>query len=569
MGKRGRLLFSIFILLAIASIFGYFYITKSEIKKDFDIVQRFDIVIEPIFNTSYRYYYDGSLIEMRGEVLRAVFSYIYNNTPYVVMLIDNISAGRQDIVIYDIGSKSIIDAREVPNVGSPLRYSYHVARDRVIITIASWVPDDIVIQKITIDNLNISNIETIVLRQLNNTCFPPVDNAILVETNNGDRIYITCLNRTTYREEALLLDSDGNIIDKVTLYTERGARHYGIIETKDYVFFGSADGTTLMLYKYDKNAKTLEKLVSVPPEVGFPRYSFIVDYMNNVIMSSEWACLWIWRVDFGNNIKCFSASGTDLYGPFEAGTIRGDKIFRITSAVTTHNYELLKYSINGDNLSVERIRSGVLINLTKVFNISFDGNGGSYFFSGYRLMEIIGGNYFSEIPIILSFGISYLPEGGYSFKYDEWYTFVLADIDNYTASILVIANDTVFYFINESHRRINEIYLLSDRYVLSVCKYTSDEELGKSVLQERNCTVYLLKKVLQTVDKRETGFGIEITPTPTEINITYPNVTQNVTTTRPTGIQSVIEILRRNWWLILLAILLLILIAASLRRRTT
>jgi len=627
MENKGKLLFFVFILLVILGIFGYFYMTKSQIERDFEIYNESYIYADLVYEVNSSAYvfftWEERIFETNGTFLLAAIPYYYNNMPYIILinhewnytLYNNIIvSSNYTVSIYNPITKEIIDQVYFsgPAADSPsaiTAVAYDIGNRKIISIARNGVP--LQLSKIVIEDANIKEVrECIDCANISNRIAGrgiSVYFSVLLEGNNTDYVVVVYENTSVFPHNIYLriYDEYGNLLQEVIRSWSTDVMLISYFESKNYVFVSlSIDDYTrvyTILLIYNKNNKSIylfeDTIYVFKPYMPTYLSRLFGDYDKDIAAVVTEGRLYIYTEKTGVNVIDMG-----WVAPVD-GIMIDNKIMLYISTMyyqTNIDYWLYNYSIDNNTINIYLLSRGILINTTTAFL----GEDYYYILNVPRVTPVYVHN--NMYDIISSWNSS-IPLGFVSsnpYGSVDRIIYMLLDVNNYRIYPTVVYDrrTNVSYGMDPKFRigMYNHMYL--SPIICEISSYrTGPYEYPAVASLNTSCKVYMLylgnipSKVnnitnetqqlnetvtnetiitnetnvtLQPQPRPQPGFGVEITPTPTEINITYPNVTQNVTVTRPTGIQSVIEIMRRNWWIILLAILLLILIAAGLRRRT-
>jgi len=589
------------VILFAAAIGGYFVI-KSQIQKDFVIAEMPNVMLEPVLEFRASSIFNATTGEYigYGEYPFAVFPYYYNNTPYALGII--VSYNETDkvyIKLYHLPTKSVVSEKVIEKqymrvISGPSTFYYTDKSGRMIATVYVGSTDgstflNWTVYKIVVEGGNITEFKEIY--SLNNPTYPPqldLHQAIVFEGLDRDYILLMIKDRTQNTRIFMALDEYKNLLYYVSTYGEFLGR--AVYETNKTIVFavGFTEGAnikTIHYFVFDKDTKTFTRIEVIPGEISFGAQNFIAGYNEDLVIFRTNPMIGIIR---GERFETYAF--LDVY----RGWVKGNKVFGITwqnnyPEYYLVNYQLFNYSFD-EGFNAQKIAEGLFMNLISPF---FEGTGapGDFWIDWLdRYVEVLGlkGNYLSILKAVNERNIK------------RGYYVTLVDLDNYKVyNIKVgearwvtesITQEGLIYYIWYNVPYIMENAIYHPRFLIPFVNTTAVFVRNATTMEylygASNITVvvYALTTypIVQNITnetqiqpqpqpKPQTGFGVEITPTPTEINITQPSVTQNVTVTRPTypGIQSVIEMVRRNWWIILVAILLLILVGSSLRKRAS
>jgi len=603
MEYRNKLVFFVFILLAILGIYTYFYISKSQIEKDFEIAYKPHIYADLIYEEVYE---NGT-----GRYLISAIPYFYKNTPYIIIVDYDLNESfiynyppppmvNYTVKLYNPINREIVDEANVTvyvrnlyffevDLASPIVTAYTFEDKKIISIFPTFVWNYSQVFKIVIEDAKVKEIKKYEFGRWfgeENFWFPSeVWYAAVFEGNNTDYILVV------RRDRIIIFDEQGNILFDKSDVPGRD-RYVKFYETKNYVAF------TIIT----------DEIQEVIPYT----YTFIYDKKNNnlSLLENFFVLFGNYEEDvlvllaFNGYIYIFTKNIGLVGLPLivhnvGGGIVTDDKIILLTSLFYDRNtpiyYWLYEYKI-GEEVYISLMANGTFINLPNLLNES------GYEYTTFYISELIPLNksdniydivyskkdYVSFIVVIKRYATSRF--------YDDWYGIYggwvgisgLIDLNNYILYPVTFYNNYEITKIEKLWEDNDEEYIrylganLYNTMYLSPVIYEAyyNSSTGDTVyIKGRVYMFYIDTSLLslnnvtnetnRTRPQPQPGFGIVITAP--EMNITIPpyNVTQNVTTTRRTGIQSVIEIIGRNWWLILLAILLLILIAASLRRRAS
>jgi len=629
MEYRNKLVFFVFILLAILGIYTYFYISKSQTE--------IGVITKPALEIfQYREIYREGIgwSVIYGEMVLAVFPYYYNNTSYVLLLTELNSDTRFSniptnvtlpVKLYNLLTKSVVDERIIVEqtreefLENKIRddfiiglYSHYIDKSgKLIATVQldvyyykiideeyGWWESGykgIVVYKIVVDGENITETKTIYYFE----GVPPY--TIRMTFEGVDKDYMIALSSN----QVLLIDEYRNILWS-SLHNGRVIAEEAY-ETNSAVIYTAVfeDGKTDYIV-FDKNTKTFTYTFTVDVNIdygklylGFPL--FIGGYYEDIVIPILYPSVGFVK---GKMINITDPIDVDF------GWVKKDKIFGIkieyneSTDSTETRYKVYNYTFVNNTISIQKIEEGQFVT---VFQHVSNWEMIIRKWLGKHI-EVIGlpDNYLPILQIPLYFREEWI----FPHDPDVIVELFLIDIYNYCRVYIIelfdqysrsVTNESTNYY----EKGINYMFSFNHpRFLLPILIQNTtviiDKELGGLDFLDSNVTMMLYElvasstetsyinivdicKTNETIITNETviinetnrtqpqpqpGFGIVITAP--EMNITMPpyNMTQNVTTTRRTGIQSVIEIIGRNWWIILLAILLLILIAASLRRRS-
>jgi len=619
MENKSKLLFFVFILLAIVSIFKYFYMIKSQIERDFEIAYEpyiyADLVYE-VNSSAYVFFtWEYRVFETNGTFLLAAVPYYYNNIPYIILinhewnytLYNNIIvSSNYTASIYNPITKEIIDqisfrgpAADSPSATTVVAYDID---NRKIISIArNGVP--LQLSKIVIENASIKEVrECIDCDNISNKIASGgirVFFSMLLEGNNTDYVVVVYENTSVFPNNIYLriYDEHGNLLREFMSVWYTDSIRVSYFESKNYIFVGlSIDRyppvyTVLLIYnKNSKNIDLFEDMIYlIRPN---PVYLSVLfgDYDKDIAAIVNQGRLYIYTEKTG--VKVIDLGWVDLI----RGIIIDDKIMLYRSDIYYHSgwkdnidYWLYNYSIDNNTINISLLSRGVLINTTAFLGEDYE----QYDFDQFNYYSIV--NIPRVMPVYVHDDMydiisSWNSSIFFGFVISNFFgsvdriIYMLLDVNNYRIypTIVYDRRTNVSYGMDPKFRigTYNHMYL--SPIVCEISSYrTGPYEYPAVASLNTSCRVYMLylgnipskvnnvtNETNKTQPRPQPDFSIEITPTPTEINITYLNITQNATTTRRTGIQSVIEIVRRNPWIILVAILLLILMAIGLRRRT-
>jgi len=616
------------VLLVALGISGYFYIIKSQIEKDFEIAYEPYIYADLAYEEHWSGYeariYDpntGSsytIRDMNGTILAAAIPYYYNNTPYIILISYKKdyplggASSNYTIKVYNPITKEIVDQayfygpRHLTILWDLNIIAYTQDNKKVITLHSKTYGLTLHLSKVVVEDAMIKEIKTYMdaYRNVSKWLEDPYTGQVEVivyflvifEGNSSDYIVVYYYNYTGNTYYLRIFDESGNILfDKSWQITYM---HISFYESKDYVFIGAInpDNNIISILIYNKNNRGFyfyeNTNVSIYNVEMSHRYIF-GNYNKNRIATVGTDPMHIFTEDTGIIQITLDEVYTNISDQrrFVGGILADDKIILYDKLFSSLfydpniKYRLYNYSINENNIDVSLISKGNLVNVPNLLNWV----GGIFFASvipettplylhnnKYNIIYSWE-NYVPLVILIDKYG------GGHAGIYG------LVDLNNYRIYPIVFfnsnSNETYKTSWREGNNFYNYMYLspvICENYEYAVY---NDTQYEYSI--NTTCKVYmfyvnatLLGIIKEDVDRSwvgsQQGSGVMITPTTptlTETNMTQPNITQNVKTTRPTGVQTIIEItieiIRMNWWLILLAILLILLIIARSRRKTS
>jgi len=624
-------MFFIFVLLAILGIYTYFYISKAQISEDFtleDIPIIKTLVLE--FKANYSYNRTSNVISWCGEYPYYILPHYYNNTLYILVVLrpyydmDNIY-----FRLYDTRTGSIVNEFVMENVSKvPSIVHYTDKSGKLIITFyfdffrTLGIPS-YKIYKMVVDKGNITEFREILSRDnLSDFSHQIIDIGVVFE--GVDRDYILLVRGTEMGRDIRIIDEYGNIIYN---YTYIGSGYLvgtqWVLGTKIYetnntvifyvVMYNNSDPEVpyytfayrTFYVSFDKNRKEFVNIwTRAVPSFPPSNRLFIIEYRGDLVVVNNFpkSDVVIMRDKIFETWTFFDLHKTILNIPAEIGWAKGDKIFFIRAPIIrndTHiiTYQIYTYSYDGNDIEIQKVSEGLFLNWTlpsslklhwwdaeaeilglddryiQFFAEEDETLNDIYLFLRYLYVVLVDienrkVNISKVVDYYFDSGTKGIPDNlAISYHYVErpkgMYRFLVSQ---------EIANETWIINWTNFEKIYEEFSIVTRSYILST--YPIDQNITVKSLNicktifANNLTTNETNKTNGVQPQPQPGFGIVITAP--EMNITIPpyNMTQNMTTTRRTGIQSVIEIIGRNWWLILLAILLLVLIAASLRRRS-
>jgi len=583
------------LVILFAAVIGGYLIIKSQIQKDFvieEIKEISDIIVEPVLEFKWTYIYNGTTGEYteHGEQPLAIFPYYYNNIPYALTIVEAFNNGYSKgyVRLHNLLTKSIVSEVVIEDFLSSEINNIFYYIDRSGKLIATIFRLDNIIHKIVVDKENITEVKTINIENLLGSPDIYIEYAIIFEGTDRDYIVLSAMNciKDLCNAETMILDEYGNVTYKIRY----GEYPYDIdlYETKNTVVYivemGEYDTIVTYYIVFDKNTKTFVQIGNIsgslkPVIAGYDEDLVILRTENYsvIIKGSE-------RYEITNT--------SETYLDVHMGWVKGDKIFGLNISYIYPReyivyYELYNYSING-GFNIQKVAEGLFTNMTSLF---YEGVG-QYFSAGLydRYIEVLG---LKNKSLLVLFETSETFWRNWNMEDKRKIYLSIVDLDNYKAYNIKLAENVSYSrsseredtYIYESYYLYKLLDIYHPRFLIPIVQSSYVSILDKNwrlleSIYNETIVVYMLKSAVyqpqpnvtnetQSQLGSQTGLGVEIVPTSTEIDTTQINITQNVTVIEPVypGIQSVIDIIRERPWIILLAILLLILIAASLRRR--
>jgi len=574
---------AIFFIIVLATV-GIFYVfkfstyyTKAQFTEITEENLDFNLTIEKVLE--FKSFYDTGNKSAVGEDLLAIIPYFYGGVPYGIAIVvvnksdTSTNPGVTNVLefrVYDLRYGEIIDRYRITDLApgdiSASRITYYTdeSTNRVIITY--YVRADMGrVYKVVVDKTNISEVKRF---EYHNPWGEPgvLEYAMVVEGNGTDILFY--LYTRSYDGKLAIWARDENGNNVIGLYYMGSLQGWSIYEASSFIVYTmhiiGAGWQTGHMILYDKINKAI---LDLGMSFGWGNDRTYIEntiggYYDDIVIHRG-----NYFIGYARDIGRFEIS--NVPGMWNSpGYIRYDKILQVGKVIrgTYPNYSevyisynLLRYDKENNTLNIYSLNdTGVLVDFTQDVQDIISGITGRV---GITILdkhvEILGLDSMRYIPILSSL---YEDSRAVGCRGDVY--LLLVDIDSKTVYRKKIDRtycpQQIFYVTYHP------------RYLFYLAYSHKNESIIENTYRVYALSTYpIVQNVTKQQPQPQPGFDVVIITPETNITIPPYNVTQNVTTTRRTGIQSVIEIIGRNWWIILLAILLLILIAASLRRRAS
>jgi len=492
------------------------------LQRDFEVVQMQDVVVKPVYTSSFTAFYDYATRSWRfeGRETLVALPYMLGRVPFIVLISIDYEAEKVRVELYHVLARRVIDAVEIDglsisNIPYEMSMYYYITGDNsAVITLPIYKYDRwletlfVKLYKVAIIGAHIKEVRNVLNLTLhfNSDLYRQyIDSEgfkkelfAVFEGLDGDYVFGVFFDDSdrdgVLEGHVALFGPSGSIIGE-TIVPASDLHATLIYETRDYVIFGAGVGNSIVMYKYDKAGKVVKELgvmqTSVYPSSEVE--SIAGGYYENIVMIPGTEPIWVWFKELGDRYATLSR---DTGIPHFPGFIRGDKILLVGESGTYPNlwqdYKLFSYTIQDGVMHVNPISFGMMWNYT----ILLYGNGT---WVGILLMdryvEVLGLDRAKYIPSILLI-FEEVPKGSRRYS-----ALVIADIQNYKVSFIPIYDDVNVRYVVQEGGVIK--YYWKDYYTPHVrakyhprfaylaCVYEGEAIIGNYIKVTQTCTVYI------------------------------------------------------------------------------